>query len=287
MNEARQVVLEDIVRDCAECNLVKYCFYRDDGTTLFSTLTAENTDKMGRFVKFYSRDMLINNYFVQEAGNHHMILYRLSKAVFILIITSDDTQSITAKLMHVFTKYSERLDQAFHDVPGSFKDIIRYLLISQALDMGPEPVAAHPADMPQDMLMKISMKSMLMLTAERQGAIRGIPATIPFIEYHAMGIIFLFDVPHRDARGGAYDSCISILVDESYRPVIYEHMFAIENACIEAADLVRARAAFPDVIQLLIDRCASIVLKKGESRKDKELEGLMKDQVRRFTRELK
>nr|MDO8117591.1 hypothetical protein [Candidatus Sigynarchaeota archaeon] len=287
MNDARQLVLEDIVRDCAECNLVKYCFYRDDGTALSSTLTADNTEKMGRFVKFYSREMLINNYFVQEAGNHHMILYRLSRAVFILVITTDETQSITGTLMRVFTKYSDRLDQAFHDVPGSFKDIIRYILVSQALDMGPEPVAAHPSDMPQDMLMKISMKSMLMLTSERQGAIRGIPATIPFIEYHAMGVIFLFDVPHQDARGGAYDSCISILVDESYRPVIYEHMFAIENACIEAADLIRAKKDFKPVIDLILDRCSSIILKKGETSRGAELEGLMKDQMKRISKDLK
>ena len=133
---------------------------------------------------------------------------------------------------------------------------------------------------------------MLLLTAEKEGAVRGIPAIIPFIEYNSIGVLYLFDVPNAEARGGAYDSCISILVDEAYRPVVYENMYAIETACNEASEMIKnidtkSTIEYNEVIDFLITKLDGIDLRKAGSRgKNREIEGIMKEQIKRISKEI-
>jgi hypothetical protein len=286
MVDTKTALLEDIAKELtAKVKILKYSFYTDEGTPVLSTMNQENTEKMGKLVKFNSRQMQINNYFEQTQNNMLLILYRLSESVFLVVISESPTDKVTGQLMEVFKRYAKRLDILFHEVPNTFKKITRYLVISQALAVGPESVATYPEDIQPDVSMKIAVKSMLLLTGEKQGAIRGIPATIPFIEYKAMAVIYLFDVQNKAARGGAYDSCISILVDESYRPAIYENMYAIENACGEASEMVKAGKDFKEIVTFLLNKLDSIDLRKV-GKKSTEIEGIMKDAARRISREL-
>ncbi len=288
MVDAKTALLEDIAKElAAKCKILKHAFYTDDGSPVLSNMSQENTEKMGKLVKFNSRQMQINNYFEQNQNKMLLVLYRLSESVFLVVISESQTDQVTAQLMEVFKRYAKRLDILFHEVPNTFKKITRYLIISQALAAGPEPVATYPDDIPSDISMKIAVKSMLMLTAEKQGAIRGIPATIPFIEYQGMAVIYLFDVPNKDARGGAYDSCISILVDESYRPAIYENMYAIENSCIEASEMVKAGNDFKGIVDFLLKKLDGIDLRRpADGRRSPEIEGIMKEAAKRISREL-
>ncbi|MBN2154353.1 MAG: hypothetical protein JW839_23055 [Candidatus Lokiarchaeota archaeon] len=293
MVDSKIALLEDITKELsAKCKILKHAYFTDDGTPVFSTMSQENTEKMGKLVKFNSRQMQINNYFEQshsnESGNKTaLVLYRLSESVFLVVISESPTEDVTGQLMEVFKRYAKRLDILFHEVPKTFKDITRYLVIAQALSAGPEPVAFYPEDIPPDVSMKIAVKSMLMLTAEKQGAIRGIPATIPFIEYQGMAVIYLFDVPNKQARGGAYDSCISILVDESYRPAIYENMYAIENSCVEASEMIRAGKEFKGIVDFLLDKLGGIDLRRAANgKRSPEIEGIMKEAAKRISREL-
>lgn len=282
---AHGVIGEIVDEITSSIDVIKYSFYKDDGSVISSTMQEENTGKMAKLVKFYSRQMQLNNYFVQDSGETHLVLYRVSRSIFILLISTASIESITNVLVQIHTSFAEQLD-AFYHIPDTFEKITRHVVISQALDMGPEPVATWPEGMHNDMKMKIAMKSMLLLTAERDGAIRGIPATIPFIEYKSMGIIYLFDVPHPGARGGAHDSAISILVDEGYRPAIYENMYSLETTCQEAADAMRSGASLASVIDSMLVKLGDIQLKKNEGRKAAEIQKIMKEQVKRITREL-
>ncbi|HME52825.1 MAG TPA: hypothetical protein VKM55_11450 [Candidatus Lokiarchaeia archaeon] len=288
MVDARKALLEDIAKELkAKCNIIKQSFFRDDGTILLSSMSLDNTEKMGKLVKFYSRQMQINNYFEQDSNSVHLVLYRVSVSIFLVVISESNTELITNQLMEIFKKYSKRLDILYHETPSTFKNILRYIVIGQALDMGPEPVGSYPEDIPNEIRMKVAMKSMLLLTAEKEGAVRGIPAIIPFLEYNSIGVLYLFDVPNEAARGGAYDSCISILVDESYRPVIYENMYAIETACVEAVELIKLNGDFAESIEYLIERLDGIDLRKMESRgKSHEIEGIMKEQIKRLSKEI-
>ncbi|MBD3188457.1 hypothetical protein GF325_16620 [Candidatus Bathyarchaeota archaeon] len=274
--------IADVLKN--SCNVDKYAFFLDDGKILESTMSKENSEKISKTIKFYSRQMLVNNYFNQDSSGINFLLYRLSNSVFLSFLSKETVPKLVSTLTDVFNKYSKKLDKIFHDVPDSFRKITKYLVISQGLAMGPEPVAWYPDDIPDNIRMKIAMKSMLMLTAEREGAIRGIPATIPFIEYYAMGVIFLFDTPHTDARGGAYDSCISILVDESYRPAIYENMFSLENLCIDAADLITSGEDLEKVIKSILIALDAMNLRSG--RQSYEIEQLMKGQLKKITENL-
>jgi hypothetical protein len=289
MVDARKALLEDIAKELkAKCNILKQAFYKDDGSILLSSMSNDNAEKMGKLVKFYSRQMQINNYFEQDSNNVHLVLYRVSVSIFLVVISECNTEQVTNQLMEIFKKYSKRLDLLYHETPTTFKNIVRYIVIGQALDMGPEPVACYPEDIPQEIRMKISMKSILLLTGEKEGACRGIPAIIPFIEYNSMGIIFLFDVPNKNARGGAYDSCITILVDEAYRPVIYENMYSIETACVETAEMIKDGSDYSEVIDNLIDKLDKIDLRKTDTRsKSHEIEGIMKEQIKRISKEIR
>ncbi|MHA1680200.1 MAG: hypothetical protein ACTSUE_04280 [Promethearchaeota archaeon] len=268
-----------------ECDVLKYAFLLDDGETLTTTMSDENTTRISKTIKFYSRKMLVNNYFNQDSGGINFVLYRLSNSVFLSFICKTPLDKLIISLTNIFHKYSKLLDNIFHKVPDSFREITKYVVISQGLSMGPEPVAWYPDDAPDNIRMKIAMKSMLMLTAEREGAIRGIPATIPFIEYYSMGVIFLFDTPDPGARGGAYDSCISILVDESYRPAIYENMFALENICSDAAKSIRDGTSKKAVIDSILSSLEGINLSNA-GRRAYEIEQLMKGQLKKITENL-
>lgn len=288
MVDAKTAMLEDIAKELnAKVKVHRYSFYMDDGTALLSTMSQENTEKVGKLIKFNSRQIQTDYYIEHTQSDMLMVLYRLSESVFFLVTSParTTTEQITTPLVEISKRYAARLDLLFHEVPNTFKKITRYLVISQALAAGPEPVATFPEDIPPDISMKIAVKSMLLLTGEKQGAIRGIPATIPFIEYKAMAVIYLFDVQNKAARGGAYDSCISILVDESYRPAIYENMFAIENSCVEASEMVKNGKDFKDIVSFLLAKLDSIELKKG-GRKSPEIEGIMKEAAKRISREL-
>lgn len=288
MVDARKALLEDIAKELKNIKVIKHSFYKDDGSVLLSSMSQENTDKMGKLVKFYSRQMQINNYFEQDSNNVHLVLYRVSVSIFLVVISECNTEQITNQLMEIFKKYSKRLDLIYHETPTTFKDILRYIIIGQALEMGPEPVACYPEDIPTEISMKIAMKSMLLLTAEKEGAVRGIPAIIPFLELNSIGVLYLFDVINKDARGGAYDSCISILVDESYRPVIYENMYSIETACVEVAEMIKNGSDFGESIEFLIKKLDGIDLRKMDSRsKSHEIESIMKEQIKRISKEIR
>ncbi|MFX0100061.1 MAG: hypothetical protein ACFFCS_10815 [Candidatus Hodarchaeota archaeon] len=281
VNNLNNILLKQVIDDLKKtCILTKYMFCSDDGTIISSTMSTDNTAKMGKIVKFYSRQMKVNNYFLQKSGGMKLFLYRISNSLFLIFISDTDPDAVVDCLMDIFKKYSKALDAAYREVPDSFKKIVKYLILSQSGEMGPEPIACYPDNIDEGEKMKISMKSMLLLTSERDGAIRGIPATIPFIEYYAMGIIFLFDVPDQTARGGAFDSCISILVDEAYRPAIYENMFALENVCIEGANMIRNHVALDDVIQYILMKLEMIDLSSAEKRKIVEIEKFMKEQLK-------
>nr|MDO8110012.1 hypothetical protein [Candidatus Sigynarchaeota archaeon] len=290
MVDAKTALLEEIAKELKDtCKIIKHTFYKDDGSVLLSNMNQENKDRMGKLVKFFSREMQVNNYFEQDSANVHLILYKVAQSVFLVVISESSTEVVTNNIMDVFKKYAKRLDLLYHEAPNTFKKITRYIVISQALAVGPEPVGIYPDDIPQEIRMKVSMKSMLLLTNEKEGAIRGIPATIPFIEYRSMGVIYLFDVPNTEARGGAYDSCISILVDESYRPAIYENMYAIESACLEASELIKngkSGKEFKDIIDFLLGKLDNIDLRKVSGRKSTEIESIMKEQAKRISREL-
>jgi hypothetical protein len=288
MVDAKTALLEEIAKELSsKCKIIKHAFYTDEGSPVLTTMSQENTEKMGKLVKFNSRQMQINNYFSQNQGNVLLVLYRLSESVFLVVISESPAEKVTAQLMEIFKRYAKRLDILFHEVPNTFKKITRYLIIAQALAAGPEPVATYPDEIPADISMKLAVKSMLMLTAEKQGAIRGIPATIPFIEYQGMAVIYLFEVPNKGARGGAYDSCIVILVDESYRPAIYENMYAIENACVEASEMVKAGKDFKEIISFLLGKLDSIDLRHpANGKRSPEIELTMKEAAKRISREL-
>ncbi|MHA1368454.1 MAG: hypothetical protein ACTSWN_01315 [Promethearchaeota archaeon] len=281
-------ILDEILTDLkTDCDITSYAFFKDDGRILSSKMSEENTKKMGKIVKFYSRQMKVNNYFVQETGSVQLILYRISSSVFFVFISKTALETIINSLTRLFEKYSEKLNKFFQETPDNFQQIVKYILISQSREMGPEPVAYYPPDIDDSTKLKITLKSMLLLTAEREGAIRGIPATIPFIEYYAMGVIFLFDIPDPKARGGAYDSCISILVDESYRPAIYENMYALENTCIEAADMMKKGQDLNSIMKFILAKLRLINLRKAHDKKKKEIESLMKEQLKIISRDLK
>ena len=294
MVDSKKALLEDIAKELkTKCNILKQAFYKDDGSVLFSNMSEENTGKIGKLVKFYSRQMQINNYFEQDSNNVHLVLYRVSVSVYLVVLGECNIDQITNQLMEIFKKYSKRLDILYHETPSTFKNILRYIVIGQALEMGPEPVGCYPSDIPNDIRMKVAMKSMLLLTAEKEGAVRGIPAIIPFIEFNSIGVLYLFDVPNPAARGGAYDSCISILVDESYRPVVYENMYAIETACNEASEMIKNSGSnsfndYAEIIEFLIKKLDGIDLRRTESHgKSREIEGIMKEQIKRISKEIR
>jgi len=58
----------------------------------------------------------------------------------------------------------------------------------------------------------------------------------PYIDINSLGIVYLFQIEDANARGGAYDSAITVLVNYKYRGVIYENYDLVEKTLREAKE---------------------------------------------------
>ena len=113
----------------------------------------------------------------------------------------------------------------------SLASIIKAIIFTVTTEQGPEMMdfKFNNSLLDDKDAYKIAMKSMLNLTDELEGAKKKVLFFQPFLMYDSLGISYLFQIPFPGARGGAFDSALTILVDFKHRAVIYSLYKEIEN----------------------------------------------------------
>jgi hypothetical protein len=154
---------------------------------------------------------------------------------FVIFLLSDkEKQEILTLLEDIGQGFTIKVAREFKLHPNSsFGSKIRSIVFSVTTERGPElmdwMMNENESALDDKDAYKIAMKTMLNLTDELEGAKKNVLFFQPFLMYDALGISYLFQIPFPGARGGSFDSALTILVDFNYRAVIYSLYNEIED----------------------------------------------------------
>ncbi|MHA1931196.1 MAG: Rab family GTPase [Promethearchaeota archaeon] len=100
--------------------------------------------------------------------------------------------------------------------------------------LGPSPILWFPLDLPEDIRMGVSIKSITMLTTD-QGIIPNSLTIMPFPAFSQKGLIKYIERDDVSRRGGIALSSITILFDEADDLIFYKYLYYLEPAFSESA----------------------------------------------------
>lgn len=215
--ESLSVSIENIVP--------KYAFVLSNGTILKSTISEENLLKITNIISNICEKLQVGSYL--HTGK--LYIFRISDSFLIFFLTDLNEKSIEPLFSDINAKFALKLARNYVRSSKTFRNIIKGLVFSMARSAGPAPLYWIPKDLDEKDAFLVSMKTLLNLTGELEGAHKEMLSFQPFIQYNALGIVYLFQVPFQSARGYAYDSSITLLVDYNERAIIYEKHNDIEK----------------------------------------------------------
>lgn len=210
----------------------KYAFVLDNGTILRSTMSEDNVLKLTKFLHGLCDKLKIGSYIHKSK----LYIFRLSEHFLIFLLTDHDEEPIQKLLKDINQRFSLKIKRIYAEMPKTFKNIVKTIIFSMALMEGPEPVIWTSSDMDEAEIFRISMKSLLNLTGELHGAKKRMISFQPFISHDALGVIYLFQIPHEVARGSSFDSSFTLLVNYNERAIVYEKNTEIEHILSKYAE---------------------------------------------------
>lgn len=105
--------------------------------------------------------------------------------------------------------------------------ILNGVIYSYFSDKGPEPKFWFPQSLDQDMLLKISVKTITLLAGESGSATNQI-AFIQFPEYNLSTLVYLFGIPKKEVRGSSEAVSIALLIRDKFSSLFHVNMGEIE-----------------------------------------------------------
>lgn len=203
----------------------KWVFFLSDGKVLNSSLENAELGKMLRILKAVINEIEVGNVFIVR----ELIIYRVTFNVFTFLLGNVPRNRLKDTLTEVTKKYRTPLEVKYDSIPPMKEINVNLVLFSMGLEEGPTPIAHLPKVYDDEKLFKVCMKSMLLLSVELEGANKEMVSFQPYVELNSLGIVYLFQIEDKNARGEAYDSAITILVDYADRAIIYENYALIED----------------------------------------------------------
>ncbi|MHA1147627.1 MAG: hypothetical protein ACTSR8_05230 [Promethearchaeota archaeon] len=203
----------------------KWVFFLSDGKVLNTSLENKELGKMLRILKAVINEIEVGSVFIVR----ELIIYRVTFNLFTFLIGNVQRNLLKDKLTDITKKYRTPLENKYDSIPAMKEINVNLVLFSMGLDEGPTPITHLPKDYDDEKVFKVCMKSMLLLSVESEGANKEMVSFQPYIELDSLGIVYLFHIEDENARGNAYDSAITILVDYADRAIIYENYTFIES----------------------------------------------------------
>jgi len=118
------------------------------------------------------------------------------------------------------------------------KEIIKAIVYTSMDEkLGPSPILWFPLDLPEDIRMGVSIKSITMLTTD-QGVIPNSLVIMPFPSFSQKGLIKYIERADETRRGGIALSSITILFDEADDLIFYKYLDYLEPAFSEGAQKI-------------------------------------------------
>lgn len=200
----------------------KYAFVLDTGSIIKSTISEENILQLAKFLPKICKDLKPGSYIHKSK----LFIYRLTTNFVVFLLSDKDKQEIITLLEDIGQGFTLKIAREFKLHPNSsLGSIIRSIVFSVTTEKGPELMDWIVNDKENSVddkdAYKIAMKTMLNLTDELEGAKKKVLFFQPFLMYDALGISYLFQIPFPGARGGSFDSALTVLVDFKHRAVMY------------------------------------------------------------------
>ncbi len=201
--------------------------------TTATTLEVRTLGKALRILKAVINDCDVGNIIIAT----NLYIYRITFNVFIFVFGTIPKDEIKTKFITITNNYKNFLEKSgkIKENGGKKKEKfkgkvpINLILFSMALEEGPTPVYCLPENYDKEKLLKVSMKGLLLLSVESDGAKKDMVSFQPYIDLDSLGIVYVYQIEDKNARGGAYDSALTILVDYKYRAIVYENYNDIER----------------------------------------------------------
>ena len=115
------------------------------------------------------------------------------------------------------------------------KEIIKAIVYTTMDEkIGPSPLLWFPLDLPEDIRMGVSIKSITMLTTD-QGIVPKSLVITPFPSFGQKGLIKYIEREDDSRRGGVALSSITLLFDEADDLIFYKYLDYLEPAFAESA----------------------------------------------------
>ena len=206
----------------------KYAFVLDTGSIIKSTISEENILQLTKFLPKICKDLKPGSYIHKSK----LYIYRVTTNFILFLLSDKDKQEILTLLEDIGQRFTLKIAREFKLHPNSsLGSIIQSIVFSVTTERGPELmdwIASNNSIDDKDAY-KIAMKTMLNLTDELEGAKKKVLFFQPFLMYDALGISYLFQIPFPGARGGSFDSAVTILVDFKHRSIIYSLYKELED----------------------------------------------------------
>ena len=205
-----------------------------NGKIIETSLEDKNLGKIKilRILKAVINDMEIGSVIIIK----NLVIFRLTFDFFIFLVGEIPRTILKQKFNEISAACKADIKHKF-DIKNRSKNIkIKSVIFSMALDEGPIPIYYFPENFDDNDALKVAMKSLLLLSVESSGASSDMISFQPYIDLNSLGIVYLFQIEDVNARGGAYDSAITVLVNYKYRGIIYENYSLVEKTLREAKE---------------------------------------------------
>jgi len=107
-------------------------------------------------------------------------------------------------------------------------EILKGVIFSYFSEKGPETKFWYPHQLEQEILLKISLKTITLLAGE-SGEATNQMAFIQFPNYNLSNFVYLFGIPNDNVRGKNIAASVSILIQDKYNSLFYTNMIELEE----------------------------------------------------------
>ncbi len=242
-----------LIDECSEFisqTFSKHAIIKSNGDIIKTTIEEATINKIFPVLKkLLDNNIEINDLIVRTP----IVFFRVTNEVIIVLLTAVKENIIQSMFSVFIQKFQEALLLEYPDIINrdfSLGNIIKFSIFSVARQNGPEAFSWWE-NVDPDIIFKYSTSSLLLLMNELEGASRRTLNFHPFISENYFGIIFLFQIPAKGARGEAFDSTILVMSDYKYRNVFYQLHDELEQVFNEIANdiIITFQDQFKDDVQ--------------------------------------
>ncbi len=205
-----------------------------NGTTLVSRLQDETVRRILPTVSKLTPQLPPLYIFSQPP----VIIFRISENAVLIMLTKLGEPSVN-RILEIFNaRFGAFFKTQYSDIPTTVGRLMNFGLVAIARQHGPEPFGWYsPEDLISEKeLSEYAVTSMMVLMNERQGANSRVLNFHPFISENRLGLIYLFQIPDQQARGGSFDAAFLLTTDYEYRTNLYPKHLELEMIFSEFAD---------------------------------------------------